>query len=529
MAIESELKLAASRAALARLAAATAAQAGQNSAPRQLHSVYYDSADHGLWRRGIALRVRRDASGYTQCVKGGGSVEAGIHHRVESEARLDDEAPDVGRVQDAGLAAAVREALGKAPPQPLFCTDITRRTWTLSPAPDARIELCFDRGLIKAGAHRATICEIELELKQGPAWRLYETALELERAAPLHIEHRSKAERGYALTRGESLHPVKAKPSDITGRLTSIDAFRAVCFACIEHLHANREGLLLGEDPEYLHQMRVGLRRLRSAFSVFGPLLPDLAIKAPLAAIRWLAGALGPARDWDVFCANTLAPVRARFPDHRGLQDVERVCERLREQARRRGHRAVASRRYQRMLLGLGAWLAGESWATLLPLDEARRLRGPVTGYAATALERSLRRVRKRGKGLSRLNAAELHRLRIAVKKLRYTAMFFAPLFPERSSRAMMRALEPLQDALGGVNDCDTADRLTGETGASASGQLGQQAQELLRNQVEAARDEHRRALRGAWKAFRAADRFWTRGRNLRDAASSNSQPDALP
>jgi inorganic triphosphatase YgiF len=491
--------------------------------------VYYDSADHDLWRRGIALRVRRDANGWTQCVKGGGSVQAGIHHRIESEAPLAGETPDVGRIVDTELAATVRRALGAARLEPLFKTDITRRTRTLSPAPGTTVELCLDRGVIKAGARREPICEAELELKEGPAWRLYETALELERETPLRVEHRSKAERGYALARGVTPHPAKARPSEVAPTQTTIEVFRAICFACIEHLHVNREGLLAGEDPEYLHQMRVGLRRLRSAFSVFGPLLPDPAVEPPLAEVRWLADALSPARDWDVFYANTLLPICAQLPGHRGLQAVAQTCEHLRERARQRAHRAVASRRYQRMLLGLGAWLAGESWASLLPLERARALRGPVASYAVVALERRLRRVRKRGKGLARLNTAELHRLRIAAKKLRYTAMFFAPLFPERRSRGMMRALEALQDALGGTNDCDTADRLIGEAGASAHGELGQQAQELLKNWVEAARNDHRRALRSAWKAFRAAGRFWMSERGSRGAARGIATTEVKP
>jgi len=529
VATETELKLAASRAVLERLAAVTAANAGAAAPARTLHSVYYDSADHGLWRQGIALRVRHDASGWTQCVKGGGSIRAGIHHRIESEVRLSDATPRIDRIEDAGLAAAVRRALGAEPPQPVFSTDISRRTWTISPAPDTRVELCFDLGVIESGTRRAATCEIELELKQGPAWHLYETALELEREAPLRLEHRSKAERGYALARGVTPHPVKARPSELVTGLTAIEAFRAICFACIEHLQANRDGLLAGDDPEYLHQSRVALRRLRSAFSVFAPLLPGPAVEPPLAEIRWLGRALGPARDWDVFSATTLVPIVSQMPGHHGLQAMERACERLRARARRRAHRAVASRRYERMLLALGAWLAGEAWSSLLPLERARSLRGPVNAYAATALERRMRRVRKRGRGLAHLGAAELHRLRIAVKKLRYTAMFFAPVFPERRARAMMRALEALQDALGGINDCDTADRLIREAGTSVRGALGKQANERLVNWVDAARADHRRALRAAWKALRACGLFWTPARQSHRMADGHRSRNVLP
>ena len=92
---------------------------------------------------------------------------------------------------------------------------------------------------------------------------------------------------------------------------------------------------------------------------------------------------------------------------------------------------------------------------------------------------------------------------------MRYTAMFFAPLFPERGTRATLRNLEALQDALGGINDCGTAVRFAREAGASARGRAGVQARELLANWIAAARGDHLRALRSAWKAFRAGEPFW--------------------
>jgi CHAD domain-containing protein len=179
------------------------------------------------------------------------------------------------------------------------------------------------------------------------------------------------------------------------------------------------------------------------------------------------------------------------------------------------------------MLLGLGAWLAAESWIALLPLADGRRLRAPVAQYAAAVLERRLRRVRARGRGFSRLAAADLHRLRIAAKRLRYTAMFFAPLFPGRRTRAMLRSLAALQDALGGINDCTTGERLIGEARASARSALGRQALELLANWNDSARADHRRALRASWKAFRASGRFWTPPRRPRREESDRPRPGA--
>jgi len=506
---EIELKLAVAPRALEQLAREACAHALAPPSTEQLTTEYYDTARHALWGEGLTLRLRRTPRGWWQGVKGGGSVEAGLHRRLESETRVPGPAPELARIAEPGLAAALRRAIGRAALKPVFRTEFTRRTCRVSPAQGSVIALCFDRGSVRTAAHRHAICELELELEQGPAWRLYELALDLERQARVRIEQRSKAERGYALAGAGRSGPLKSTHGAVRGPMSALEAFRAICFGCLAHLEANRDGMLADRDVEYLHQMRVALRRLRSAFSVFSRLLPKPATEPPLAEIRWLARALGPARDWDVFLATRLGPVMARHPGHAGLAALQRACARERAAAQRAARRAVASRRYQRLLLGLGAWLTGESWASLLPLEAARELRQPVRGYASAALARRHRQASRRGHGLAGLDAAELHRLRIAVKKLRYTATFFAPLYPARREAAMRRALAALQDALGQINDCSAAERLLGAAYRRARGALLAEARDLVVRANDAARAEQRRRLKAAWTAFRAARRFW--------------------
>ena len=109
--------------------------------------------------------------------------------------------------------------------------------------------------------------------------------------------------------------------------------------------------MLAGEDPEYLHQMRVALRRLRSAFSVFAPALPAETTAPVAAELKWLGAALGPARDWDVFVTETLPPVHAEFGEHPALAAFGERCAALRRAAAQRARRTVASQRYQRLML----------------------------------------------------------------------------------------------------------------------------------------------------------------------------------
>ena len=118
-----------------------------------------------------------------------------------------------------------------------------------------------------------------------------------------------------------------------------------------------------------------------------------------------------------------------QFPEHYGLGRLERACARLRQSAHRAANLAVASPDYQRLVLSMGGWLTGEPWTAELAPAQVLALKAPVIGHARAVLERDYQRMRKRGRSLARLDHAHMHRLRIAAKKLRYAAGFFAPLF----------------------------------------------------------------------------------------------------
>jgi CHAD domain-containing protein len=130
----------------------------------------------------------------------------------------------------------------------------------------------------------------------------------------------------------------------------------------LKHYIANQRGMLDGGDLEYLHQMRVALRRLRSVFSTFAPLFPAGVLEPPVAETRWLARILGAARDWDVFVAETLPPVSARYAQHPGMAALTRTAAISRKAANRSARRAVVSARGQGLLLALGAWIDAETW-----------------------------------------------------------------------------------------------------------------------------------------------------------------------
>lgn len=311
------------------------------------------------------------------------------------------------------------------------------------------------------------------------------------------------------MTRGGRGGPVKARPAALNSAMSVNDAFRAVMAANLAHLLANERGLLASADPEYLHQMRVALRRLRSALDVFSPPLPELKIAPAAGGLAWLASRLGLARDWDVFMTDTLPPIEARFRARPGLRALRARCTRLRRRAGANARRAVRSSRYRRLTRTLSAWLASEGWLTRLDNSARAALQAPVGDHARAVLEARYRRVRKRGRGLDELSAAELHRLRIAIKKFRYAADFFSGLYRGKPVREALRRLSRMQDILGAMNDAATAAELAVKgCGDARDGNL-LEARGMLLGWSRGRAAALKRELKNAWTIFRDAEKFW--------------------
>jgi len=506
---EVELKLAFSHAAIRKLAAHPLIRGRVRPVTRKLHTVYYDTPSLDLWRQGVALRVRRAGRRWVQAVKGEGSVKGGLHRRIEIESEIAGPQPDLARISDRDLVGVFASPQLRGQLRPVFITDFSRSSRTLDLGGDTIVEASIDCGGIRSGGRVDIVNELELELKSGAASRLFDLALKLLQDVPLAVENRSKAERGFALARGDRPAPIKATPPSLSTDMTVNGAFMAVIWASLAHLQANERGMLAGDDPEYLHQMRVALRRLRSAFSVFAPLFPAEMIGPMRSALKWLGASLGPARDWDVFLTETLPPVHAEFGEHAALAAFGEQCRALRQAAARRARRTVASQRYQRLVLTLAGWLTAEQWSAQMDETGRSRLNAPVLEYASAVLGERYGRVRKRGRKLARLSPAELHRLRIAIKKFRYATDFFAGLYEGKRARETLKRLSRLQNILGAINDAATVGTLVHEVLRGANSRNAAEARGILLGWSRGRAATLRRELETAWTAFRDAEKFW--------------------
>jgi CHAD domain-containing protein len=220
------------------------------------------------------------------------------------------------------------------------------------------------------------------------------------------------------------------------------EAFRVIALSCLDRFHSAEEGFVATGDADALHRARVALRQLRSALSVFRPILDDACFGPLRDQLKSLWSAMNEARDLDVLIARIDQPPAALAG--------------ARERARTRVTEALASAPTRRMLRELVAQLNAPDQPG--PADE------PVAEFAAASLDRLRRKVRKKGRDFRHLDDDGLHAVRIATKKLRYAAEFFAGLFA--SAEALTReerslhALRALQDRLGDLQDIAVAPAL---------------------------------------------------------------------
>src|SRR5262245_15844293 len=430
-------------------------------------SVYFDNDKHALHKKGLMLRVRRIGKRHVQTIKIAGN-SAPIE-RDEWESEIAGAKPELDLVSGTPLEDLITKKVRRGL-RPVFETRIRRTYYSLTDKERA-IDLTVDRGRLETGDGSVPICELEVELKRGSRDRLFEVARTLVESLPAQISLKSKAERGYELIEGRKGSPVKANPVDLLAGCDARNSFKVIGFDCLKQVIDNVTALAKG-DPEGVHQMRVGLRRLRAAMSLFGDLLDDGQTTAIKAELKWLAGELTLAREFEVFTERVIVPIKQRHGKiGNGVSSFRKQVKNKQRAALARAKEAVASARFRALVFEAAVWLESGHW--MAPADDLVRSRGevPIEVFAAEQLRRRWRKLRKRGKQLAQLNANKRHKLRIQAKKLRYAAEFFSGLFQDkkamRRQKKFMPALKRLQDGLGDLNDIAVDERLIASVAAS--------------------------------------------------------------
>jgi inorganic triphosphatase YgiF len=440
--------------------------AGTRTRSHLIASTYFDTPDFALRRRALALRVRKEGRRYVQTLKG--HDVAGATQRPEWQAFVAGPAPDLSHP---GLHEQLGDLDGQSL-QPIFVSRIRRSTRLVRPDPATVVEVSCDQGAIETpDGTSVPVCEVELELKEGAPEVLFEMARTLNRSTPLRVETRSKAARGYALaTGGEHAQDVMTQrygKIDLRRDMPAEQALASILRHCLRHLLANDQAALKG-DAEGVHQMRVALRRLRATLSLFKAMIPSEQREWATREIKWVAAALGDARNWDVF-ATYVAPIEEVFVADHQVARLHESVQAKRSAAYDCMRTALQSSRYTDLVLQLMTWIETRGWRQQTVSEASVQLLAPVGELADALLERHYRKSRKLAKRFVELAPSDRHRLRISLKKLRYAVDSLQRIYDAKSVRRQLKRLSALQDDLGTLNDVAMLDALLSELPGSAA------------------------------------------------------------
>lgn len=448
--------------------------------------------------------------------QGGELAEAGLSLCETKDGwRLEASHPAAGQPWPPGvpaplLAAApdlaqVSEAAGRALPQPLISVagfHGRQRVMPVTGHSAADASLTILDGVIRGVAQERPVCRLIL---QGPAPMLLDLSTALSHAAPISVPRWSLASEAIALAGTRPPLPRRTGAPQITPGTSLSDAIANVLGHLADVIIAGSSTAADGHSPEPVHQMRVAVRRLRSALSVFKRAAgPADSVKPGL---KRLAAVLGGARDWDVFLLGTGASLTAALPDDRRVAAMLATAVRHRAQAYRELQRLLNSPEFRQAEVQLAVLAALRPWEAQAAAEQEERLQADAADYASHRLQRRLEIMLAPGDDIATLPVGDLHAIRKEGKRLRYACEFFAPLFGRKAPRRFIERLVALQEALGHLNDTASAGILMASLGARADRQY---AAGVVQGYIAAGAGGTRREIERAWDRFRRQEPFWT-------------------
>ena len=416
---------------------------------QSLISTYFDTPGFALRDAGVALRVRQQSDRFVQTIKAGNSSGA-LFDRSEWELEVPGQGFDLAAARNTGLPifadADVVAALGA-----LFETRIQRVLYRVR-RNGSDIEMALDWGEIATATKHRRVSELELELKQGDKAELFHLARALADVVPLRLGVRSKAERGYDLIE-EIPAAERARPVSVPPAIDCGQAFRTIAHNCLRQIIANEPAMCDGR-AEALHQLRIGLRRLRVAVALFSGVTADAAQDRIKAELKWITNELGLARDLDVLGAEVFLPLQKAHANDANIASAHRHFEARRDEAYATVRAAIRSDRFRNAILDIVEWVEVGPWTKS---EETRARDEEIGPFAREQLRRLRKKIKRKGAHLRDLTVEQRHKLRIQAKRLRYALEFFAETFrgekQEVRRAEMLQHLKDLQEALGSLND----------------------------------------------------------------------------
>lgn len=504
---EIEIKFRTDAAGLARLLDAPLFKTADDLQTKNLKATYFDTPTNALRKRGIILRIRKsDDAVPVLGMKAPGVATDGPFQRKEVEVDSPGLKPDIA-LFDKTTEKFLGRIIGDSAVAPKFKMQFKRQSGLVTRGGSV-IEIAVDQGHMTCGKLRVPLAEIELELVSGNKADLFDLAITLAGDFSLRLDFVSKAEKGFRALLGEKPAPRKAEPIKSKSLATIDYAVIAVISNTLAHFMANWACLRETDDPESVHQMRIALRRMRCGLSIFKRALPDSAFEALRDDAGRLASAFGPVRNADAFRLSVLQGPLASADRPENCDAFRTILQKRRTAAYVLARSEIEGLAATVFVLNAHSFLARRAMRTALADAVSAKSQVPMRKFAEAALDRLRTRVLKRGK-VAAVSDEARHKLRIALKNLRYGVDFFADLLGSRKRRqAYKRKMSTLQDLLGVRNDIVGAktylEELREEVGPEAERILefilGWQAREA----AAAAK-----ASSKSWKKFKRTEVFW--------------------
>lgn len=436
---------------------------------RHLHNVYYDTPEQILRKKCIALRIRRvgDEANpqWLQTLKTGGRSDSALSQRGEWEVPAQNATLARHGLRDTPWEAIDPDGRLFKALTPAFVTTFERTSWLVHRHDGSKIEIALDIGQIMAGEKSAPICELEIELMAGQPAALFELAQQIAKTIPVIPVNTSKAERGYALVLNCQDTPLYATPPKLTSDLSMPAAAASVLREMYCQFTTNLNSLRTSDDPELVHQARVGWRRFRSGLHLFKPAFPVDVIPS-WHALKQLLTSLGKLRDLDVARTSTLpalAEAYAGDDDQRraAWQAMTNTLRQAAELQRKSVRNALNEPVVGATLLAITQWL--EEVPDLNGLDGAGiEPDGSIQGWVEGRLSHMHKQLKVASKGGDSL--VRQHRVRILAKRMRYGIEALRAFLPKRRAQLWYQQATSLQLGIGIARDVNQAGALVAKS-----------------------------------------------------------------
>jgi triphosphatase len=398
-------------------------------------------------------------------------------------------------------------ALGHPLPAPLVpIAAFAGRSLRLALADDlGPVELTLLNGSVHAVTGEHPVSRLRLD---GSARAVQAVAMALAGALRLAVPRASLAGTALGIATGVPPRARRLGPPELPAELSVGAAFSYVVGHLTDVILYDAPSAAEGQDgPEPVHQMRVAVRRLRSAIKVFGRALRCPALDAADVGLKALASKLAPTRDWDVFVTETAASVVRAFPAEQRLQRLLAAAGRRRRACHDELRAFLSSAEFRCLGIELACLAGSQEWQATLGEPERAELDVPLHEFAARVLDRRMNKLERADHDLAELDAAELHAVRLRAKRLRYAAEIFAPLHPGKPAIRFIHRLSTLQNRLGSLNDAAVAAGLLGDLAGSGGGHAF--ATGLILGFAGAHAGRTRERMNKAWRKFHRSPEFW--------------------